>query len=201
MEVYTYFFFFLIFQEFDIAAQLDTVPELVDRLYNRPTIATLQREAVKGPTDPVQLKVLLLFVLQSSSWFTSFIWLKRINCTIVEVNIIVFLKLLLTQGSSGCQSPSDCLEPAVTPSPGPTCSTLSLHPSPLRVDHHKKKSGVDLIRQCPCKTEIFLLYKGTYTYGSIFLLDCCSSRCNFFSALLSLPSHFSKTPFTPELGV
>lgn len=73
MEVYTYFFFFLIVQEFDIAAQLDTVPELVDRVYNRPTIATLQREAVKGPTDPVQLKVLLLFVLQSSSWFTSFI--------------------------------------------------------------------------------------------------------------------------------
>ncbi|KAF4793708.1 putative U3 small nucleolar RNA-associated protein 11 [Turdus rufiventris] len=45
-------------QEFDIAAQLDTVPELVDRVYNRPTIATLQREAVKGPTDPVQLKKL-----------------------------------------------------------------------------------------------------------------------------------------------
>ncbi|KAM4885052.1 putative U3 small nucleolar RNA-associated protein 11 isoform 1-T1 [Sylvia borin] len=45
-------------QEFDIAAHLDTVPELVDRVYNRPTIATLQKETVKGPTDPVHLKKL-----------------------------------------------------------------------------------------------------------------------------------------------
>ncbi|RLV96811.1 hypothetical protein DV515_00012428 [Chloebia gouldiae] len=45
-------------KEFDIAAHLDTLPELVDRVYNRPTIATLQREAVKGPTDPVHLKKL-----------------------------------------------------------------------------------------------------------------------------------------------
>lgn len=66
-------FFFCIVKEFDIAARLDTVPELVDRVYNRPTIATLQRETVKGPTDPVHLKVLLLFVLQSSSWFAFFI--------------------------------------------------------------------------------------------------------------------------------
>uniref|UniRef100_A0A8D2N1D6 U3 small nucleolar RNA-associated protein 11 n=1 Tax=Zonotrichia albicollis TaxID=44394 RepID=A0A8D2N1D6_ZONAL len=45
-------------REFDLAAHLDTVPELVDRVYNRPTIATLQREAVKGPTDPAHLKKL-----------------------------------------------------------------------------------------------------------------------------------------------
>lgn len=65
--------FLCIVQEFDIATHLDTVPELVNRVYNRPTIATLQRETVKGPTDPAHLKVLLLFVLQSSSCFTSFI--------------------------------------------------------------------------------------------------------------------------------
>ncbi|NXD27055.1 UTP11 protein, partial [Spelaeornis formosus] len=45
-------------KEFDIAARLDTVPELIDRVYNRPTIATLQRETVKGPTDPAHLKKL-----------------------------------------------------------------------------------------------------------------------------------------------
>ncbi|NXH18538.1 UTP11 protein, partial [Bucco capensis] len=50
------------FQEFDLATHLDTVPELVNRVYNRPTIATLQKEAVKGATDPAHLKVLLLSV-------------------------------------------------------------------------------------------------------------------------------------------
>ncbi|NXK98169.1 UTP11 protein, partial [Formicarius rufipectus] len=45
-------------QEFDIATHLDTLPELVDRVYNRPTIATLQKETLKGVTDPVHLKKL-----------------------------------------------------------------------------------------------------------------------------------------------
>ncbi|XP_040442102.1 probable U3 small nucleolar RNA-associated protein 11 isoform X2 [Falco naumanni] len=45
-------------QEFDIATHLDTVPELVDRVYNRPTIATLQKETLKGATDPAHLKKL-----------------------------------------------------------------------------------------------------------------------------------------------
>ncbi|NXT96681.1 UTP11 protein, partial [Anhinga rufa] len=45
-------------QEFDVATHLDTVPELVDRVYNRPTIATLQKETLKGATDPAHLKVL-----------------------------------------------------------------------------------------------------------------------------------------------
>ncbi|XP_054251358.1 probable U3 small nucleolar RNA-associated protein 11 [Indicator indicator] len=45
-------------QEFDIAAHLDTVPELVGRVYNRPTIATLQKQTLKGATDPVHLKKL-----------------------------------------------------------------------------------------------------------------------------------------------
>ncbi|NXG46171.1 UTP11 protein, partial [Psilopogon haemacephalus] len=46
------------FQEFDIATHLDTLPELVGRVYNRPTIATLKKETLKGVTDPVQLKKL-----------------------------------------------------------------------------------------------------------------------------------------------
>ncbi|NXY84498.1 UTP11 protein, partial [Alcedo cyanopectus] len=44
--------------EFDIAAHLGTVPELVGRVYNRPTIATLQKEPLKGATDPAHLKKL-----------------------------------------------------------------------------------------------------------------------------------------------
>lgn len=50
-------FFLFIVEEFDIATHLNTVPELVDRVYNRPTIATLQKETLKGATDPVHLKV------------------------------------------------------------------------------------------------------------------------------------------------
>ncbi|NXT24749.1 UTP11 protein, partial [Syrrhaptes paradoxus] len=50
--------FLFIVQEFDIATRLDTVPELVDRVYNRPTIATLQKETLKGATDPAHLKKL-----------------------------------------------------------------------------------------------------------------------------------------------
>uniref|UniRef100_A0A803XME7 Probable U3 small nucleolar RNA-associated protein 11 n=1 Tax=Meleagris gallopavo TaxID=9103 RepID=A0A803XME7_MELGA len=46
------------FQEFDIATHLNTVPELVDRVYNRPTIETLQKETLKGATDLAHLKKL-----------------------------------------------------------------------------------------------------------------------------------------------
>ncbi|NXN53566.1 UTP11 protein, partial [Rynchops niger] len=45
-------------QEFDIATHLDTLPELVGRVYNRPTIATLQKETLKGATEPAHLKKL-----------------------------------------------------------------------------------------------------------------------------------------------
>ncbi|XP_062450275.1 probable U3 small nucleolar RNA-associated protein 11 isoform X2 [Rhea pennata] len=45
-------------REFDIATHLNTVPELVDRVYNRPTIAKLQKETLKGATDPALLKKL-----------------------------------------------------------------------------------------------------------------------------------------------
>ncbi|XP_043916023.1 probable U3 small nucleolar RNA-associated protein 11 [Protopterus annectens] len=39
-------------EEFDVASHLNTLPELVDRVYNRPTIETLKKETIKGVTDP-----------------------------------------------------------------------------------------------------------------------------------------------------
>ncbi|XP_019403471.1 PREDICTED: probable U3 small nucleolar RNA-associated protein 11 [Crocodylus porosus] len=45
-------------KEFDVASHLNTVPELIDRVYNRPTIDTLQKEAVKGATNSAYLKKL-----------------------------------------------------------------------------------------------------------------------------------------------
>lgn len=57
MSLFLNLFLFIV-QEFDLATHLDTVPELVDRVYNRPTIATLQKETLKGATDPAHLKAL-----------------------------------------------------------------------------------------------------------------------------------------------
>lgn len=44
-------------QRFDIATQLNTAPELVERVYNRPTLETLQKAAIQGATNPALLKV------------------------------------------------------------------------------------------------------------------------------------------------
>lgn len=43
-------------EQFDIATHLRTAPELVDRVFNRPTIETLQKEKVKGITHQTRLK-------------------------------------------------------------------------------------------------------------------------------------------------
>lgn len=45
-------------EQFDLATHLKTAPELVDRVYNRPTIETLQKESIKGVSDPRLLKKL-----------------------------------------------------------------------------------------------------------------------------------------------
>ncbi|GCB70175.1 probable U3 small nucleolar RNA-associated protein 11 [Scyliorhinus torazame] len=45
-------------KEFDLAKRLNTVPELLDRVYNRPTIETLQKEKIKGATHPKALEKL-----------------------------------------------------------------------------------------------------------------------------------------------
>ncbi|KAK7812443.1 hypothetical protein U0070_001541 [Myodes glareolus] len=43
-------------ERFDIATHLQTAPELVDRVFNRPRIDTLQKEKVKGLTPQTRLK-------------------------------------------------------------------------------------------------------------------------------------------------
>ncbi|XP_063810388.1 probable U3 small nucleolar RNA-associated protein 11 [Pseudophryne corroboree] len=45
-------------RQFDLAAHLNTAPELVDRVYNRPTLETLHKQKLKGLTDSKQLKKL-----------------------------------------------------------------------------------------------------------------------------------------------
>ncbi|XP_030074161.1 putative U3 small nucleolar RNA-associated protein 11 [Microcaecilia unicolor] len=45
-------------ENFDLATHLQTTPELVKRIYNRPTIQTLQKESVKGTTDDCGLEKL-----------------------------------------------------------------------------------------------------------------------------------------------
>ncbi|KAJ6663438.1 hypothetical protein lerEdw1_009517 [Lerista edwardsae] len=45
-------------QRFDIATQLNTAPELVERVYNRPTLETLQKATIQGATNPALLKKL-----------------------------------------------------------------------------------------------------------------------------------------------
>lgn len=43
-------------EQFDVATHLQTAPELLDRVYNRPRIETLQKERVKGVTPQTRLK-------------------------------------------------------------------------------------------------------------------------------------------------
>uniref|UniRef100_A0A3Q2EBE1 Probable U3 small nucleolar RNA-associated protein 11 n=1 Tax=Cyprinodon variegatus TaxID=28743 RepID=A0A3Q2EBE1_CYPVA len=39
-------------QTFDLAGHLNTAPELVDRVYNRPTLQTLETKTIKGTMEP-----------------------------------------------------------------------------------------------------------------------------------------------------
>ncbi|XP_068180314.1 probable U3 small nucleolar RNA-associated protein 11 [Antennarius striatus] len=39
-------------QSFDLARHLNTAPELVNRVYNRPTLKTLETKSIQGTTDP-----------------------------------------------------------------------------------------------------------------------------------------------------
>ncbi|XP_052003354.1 probable U3 small nucleolar RNA-associated protein 11 [Xyrauchen texanus] len=45
-------------EDFDLATHLNTVPELVDRAYNRPTIETLENKSILGVVEPERLKKL-----------------------------------------------------------------------------------------------------------------------------------------------
>ncbi|KAM3933447.1 putative U3 small nucleolar RNA-associated protein 11 [Leptodactylus fuscus] len=45
-------------RNFDLAKRLNTAPELVDRVYNRPSLETLHKQTIKGPTQSKILKTL-----------------------------------------------------------------------------------------------------------------------------------------------
>ncbi|XP_043116175.1 probable U3 small nucleolar RNA-associated protein 11 [Puntigrus tetrazona] len=45
-------------EDFDLATHLNTVPELVGRAYNRPTIETLEKKSIMGAVDPHSIKKL-----------------------------------------------------------------------------------------------------------------------------------------------
>ncbi|XP_026173041.1 putative U3 small nucleolar RNA-associated protein 11 [Mastacembelus armatus] len=45
-------------QSFDLAEHLNTAPELVDRVYNRPTLKTLETKSIQGATKPHSMKKL-----------------------------------------------------------------------------------------------------------------------------------------------
>lgn len=42
---------------FNLADHLNTAPELVDRVYNRPTLETLETKRIQGAVDPRALGV------------------------------------------------------------------------------------------------------------------------------------------------
>ena len=44
-------------QSFDLANHLKTAPELVDRVYNRPTLETLETKRIQGAVGPRSIKV------------------------------------------------------------------------------------------------------------------------------------------------
>lgn len=44
-------------QSFDLAKHLNTAPELVDRVYNRPTLETLEKKSIQGAVHPRSLMV------------------------------------------------------------------------------------------------------------------------------------------------
>lgn len=45
-------------QSFDLATHLNTVPELVDRVFNRPTLDILNTKSIQGATDPLSVEKL-----------------------------------------------------------------------------------------------------------------------------------------------
>lgn len=44
-------------QQFDLASHLNTAPELVDRVYNRPTLQTLETKVIQGAVEPRAVQV------------------------------------------------------------------------------------------------------------------------------------------------
>lgn len=44
-------------ESFNLADHLNTAPELVDRVYNRPTLKTLETKSIQGAVEPHTIKV------------------------------------------------------------------------------------------------------------------------------------------------
>lgn len=49
--------YIILVKDFNLATHLNTVPELVDRTYNRPTIKTLESKSIIGAVDPKRVNV------------------------------------------------------------------------------------------------------------------------------------------------
>lgn len=72
---------------FDLAKHLNTAPELVDRVYNRPTMETLETKTIQGAVRPATQKVRVLGLVQLQN--TSSLMKSKISC-----GIVVTLRLL-----------------------------------------------------------------------------------------------------------
>ncbi|VTJ52363.1 Hypothetical predicted protein [Marmota monax] len=76
-------------EQFDIATHLQTAPELVDRVFNRPRIETLQKEKVKGITHQTGLKVIFSIVILMGVWGNQGSFLCV--CVCVPLHLICYL--------------------------------------------------------------------------------------------------------------
>lgn len=60
---------------FDLANHLQTAPELVNRVYNRPTLETLERKSVQGDVNPRSIMVCLCMLAFNMKRDMCFCWL------------------------------------------------------------------------------------------------------------------------------
>uniref|UniRef100_A0A671T3V2 Probable U3 small nucleolar RNA-associated protein 11 n=1 Tax=Sinocyclocheilus anshuiensis TaxID=1608454 RepID=A0A671T3V2_9TELE len=51
-------FLFMLVEDFNLATHLNTVPELLGRAYNRPTIETLEKKSIVGAVEPKRINKL-----------------------------------------------------------------------------------------------------------------------------------------------
>lgn len=67
-------------KSFDLATHLKTAPELVDRVYNRPTLETLETKKIQGAVDPRSIQVCAHLY-----WFK----LKNVSkCIIIKIGFV-----------------------------------------------------------------------------------------------------------------
>lgn len=100
----TFFKLFLV-EDFDLATHLNTVPELVDRTFNRPTIKTLETKSIMGAVDPERIKVCdkknmsFFYYVQLTEILYYFLFMHLISAFIVLLKVsFSFLRNLLNRG-------------------------------------------------------------------------------------------------------